>query len=552
METDAELVIRSRRGDPRAFDTLVRRHYKTALRAARRFAAIPEDADDLTQEAFVAACERLHQLAHPERFAGWLVTIVRNEGRMWHRRRFTQPTLFSLDDEEADSSSGNTEAARRNAVRDAIADAVSSLTAEQRDVVRLHYLDGYDYRETALLLDIPVGAVRGRLDRARNTLRKELHEMATTSNEWKLDARDLDALRHAATCALDTAEPERQALNALFFNGNGELIGADGHRIFRYASPSLQGIGPVLIHADLGRTLRDSHAEAGKGKLSVSGGEAVLRVNGDEIRAPLIEEAYPNWERAIPAGWELRSVARSGDWLAAIERLARCGEMPENRVVMILAPEDGLITLRAGDKPPGGVAWDVSGSFQAKFPVIGRKLAIAANIIYVEQAVRARAGRARRVLRQRAVEVVPGQAFVRRRPLGAHNAHAARVAPAACRHGPASSCPGHRARYFASFSWEASPDGDRPGRDRALESPPTRQRRRDAGAANSCFPGFLRGMPRQVASGAGSILGFFSPTSVMRRRRSARSFARTEACFGSRTRLFNSKGSAFRSYRCDS
>ena len=112
METDAELVIRSRRGDLRAFDALVRRHYKTALRAARRFAAIPEDADDLTQEAFVAACERLHQLAHPERFAGWLVTIVRNEGRMWHRRRFTQPTLFSLDDEEADSAGGNAEAAR--------------------------------------------------------------------------------------------------------------------------------------------------------------------------------------------------------------------------------------------------------------------------------------------------------------------------------------------------------------------------------------------------------------------------------------------------------
>lgn len=389
METDAELVIRSRRGDLQAFDALVRRHYKTALRAARRFAAIPEDADDLTQEAFAAACERLHQLAHPERFAGWLVTIVRNEGRMWHRRRFAQPTFFPLDDEEADSSAGNAEAARRNTIRDAIADAVSSLTPEQRDVVRLHYLDGYDYRETALLLDIPVGAVRGRLDRARTTLRKELQHMAAKSAGWDLDSHDLHALRHAATCALDTAEPEKQALNALFCNGKGELVGADGHRIFRYASASLKGVGPMLINADLGRALRDSYADARKGRLSISGGEAVLRVNGDEIRAPLIEESYPSWERAIPSEWALRSIARSGDWLAAIERLTRCGEMPENRMLIILAPEDGLITLRAGDKPEGGVAWDVSGSFRAEFPLGKQGLVIAANIVYVEQAVRA-------------------------------------------------------------------------------------------------------------------------------------------------------------------
>jgi len=384
METDAKLVIKCRQGDLQAFDVLVRRHYQAALRIARRFAAIPEDADDLTQEAFVIACERLHQLAHPERFAGWLTSIVRNEARMWHRRRFTQPTLLSLDEDECRVEAPRDE--HREAVRHAIADAVSSLTAEQREVVRLHYMDGYDYRETALLLDIPVGAVRGRLDRARSTLRKELREMVTTG--WDLNSRELDALRHAATCALDAAEPERQALNALFFNGNGELIGADGHRIFRYSSDSLKGMGPVLIHADFGRSLRDAHADSRKGKFSISGGEAVLRVNGDEIRAPLIEESYPNWERAIPEGWELRSTARAGDWLAAIETV-RLRPMPENRVLIILAPEDGRITLRGGDAPDGGVAWEVGGSFPAEFPVIGRKLVIVANIVYVEQAVRA-------------------------------------------------------------------------------------------------------------------------------------------------------------------
>lgn len=383
METDAELIIRCRAGDARALDALVRRHYKAALRIARRHAALPEDADDLTQEAFVIACERLDQLADPSRFGGWLLTIVRNQARMWHRRRFTQPTLFALDDEPATQAVD-----RSHAVREAVADAVATLTAEQRDAVRLHYLDGYDYRETALLLDIPVGAVRGRLDRARHTLRKELREMVTAA-AYELSARDLDAMRRAATCALDTDEPDRLTLNAVFFDGDGALIGADGHRIFRHTSESLKGVGPVIVHAELGRRLRDDYPNAHKGRVTISNGEAVLRMNGDEVRAPVIEGEYPHWERAVPSEWAFRSVSRAGDWLDALAMVTRLGPLPENRVLIVLSPEDGTIALRGGEKPDGGVAWEVGGSFRAEYPVGRKRLTIAANVVYVEQAIRA-------------------------------------------------------------------------------------------------------------------------------------------------------------------
>ena len=82
MLSDSELVTGCRRGERKAFSELMRRHYGTVRRIALSFAAIPEDADDLTQEAFIAAYERLDQLADPGRFASWLAAIVRNTKEM--------------------------------------------------------------------------------------------------------------------------------------------------------------------------------------------------------------------------------------------------------------------------------------------------------------------------------------------------------------------------------------------------------------------------------------------------------------------------------------
>jgi chromatin segregation and condensation protein Rec8/ScpA/Scc1 (kleisin family) len=79
--------------------------------------------------------------------------------------------------------------------------------------------------------------------------------------------------------------------------------------------------------------------------LSVSNGEAVLHLNGGtEIRAPLVDEKYVSWEAAVPGGWELRSTARAGDWLEAIEMLARrCDQLPENRVREIAHEEVSVV-----------------------------------------------------------------------------------------------------------------------------------------------------------------------------------------------------------------
>lgn len=361
--SDQELVELVRRGDRRAFDELVCRHYMAARRIACRYAALSEDAEDIVQESFIMAYERLHQLKQPDRFAGWLASIVRNQGLMWQRRKFSQPELTPFD--ESALVSDNWEALKRTAIRDVVADAIAGLTAEQRQVVCLHYLDGCDYRETAMLLDIPVAAVRGRLDRARKLLKRELAMISEKG--WELSGRDLSALRVASLFAFNGHE--KPAINALRLEG-GRLIATDTHRLFCYPAGSLKGVPLATIHADLGRQLQD-HPDERSARLRLTDKEAVLRFkSGSEIRVPLVADEFPpTWEKVVPPSYEFRVTARAGDWLA------------------VLTPHEGRVILRQGESSADGPAWEASASFPAEFPAGGKDLVIAVNSLYLEQAV---------------------------------------------------------------------------------------------------------------------------------------------------------------------
>ena len=404
MVNDADLVRRCRQGERQAFDALVQRYYSMAWRIARRFAATTEDADDLTQETFVAAYEHLPQLMEPDRFGFWLATIVRNQGRMWCRRRVAQPALFPLEEEGAESSAAMASAAlaaarelsRVAAIRNQIAGALEALTREQRRAVELHYLEGHSYREMALLLGVPVGAVRGRLDRARGALRRELHAMEPGIAEWEMGRLELDALCEAAMCA--SADPQKGLLNSVFLSG-GALASTDTHRVFVHAAPALEQIPPLLIHADLGRALRNLHPQARQGWLRVEGETAILRLeSGDEMRAPLITGRFPDYRRVVPENFAYQASAAAADWLAALETLAiqrgrstAAGQdaPADPRILITLSPEDECIFLRDGEARGAGrrIGWEVSASFAARFAAGSHEMILAANPTYVQQAV---------------------------------------------------------------------------------------------------------------------------------------------------------------------
>ena len=76
--SDATLVERTRRGDAAAFDALVRRHLRAAYAVALARVGEPADAEDVCQDGFITALRRIDDCRQPDRFAAWLLRIVRN------------------------------------------------------------------------------------------------------------------------------------------------------------------------------------------------------------------------------------------------------------------------------------------------------------------------------------------------------------------------------------------------------------------------------------------------------------------------------------------
>src|SRR5262249_56976677 len=81
------LVVRAQRGDAPAFAALVRRFLRAAYAVALAIVRRRADAEDVAQDAFVLALERIGSCREPARFAGWLLTIVRNRALSWVERR---------------------------------------------------------------------------------------------------------------------------------------------------------------------------------------------------------------------------------------------------------------------------------------------------------------------------------------------------------------------------------------------------------------------------------------------------------------------------------
>ena len=133
-----------------------------------------EAAEDVSQEAFVHAIEKIDDCRDPSRFGAWLRQIVRSHARN-HIRYMQVRRTEPLSDELATAAAGSPSdlAERADMARHLLA-ALRSLTEERREVVLLHDLEGWTHREIAARMGIPEGTVRSHLHLARKDLRKQL------------------------------------------------------------------------------------------------------------------------------------------------------------------------------------------------------------------------------------------------------------------------------------------------------------------------------------------------------------------------------------------
>lgn len=173
-EGDAVLVGRARGGDAAAFEALVRRHLRAATAVAVGVLADRADADDVCQDAFIAALEQLDSLTEPHRFGAWVLRIVRNRALSALRKqrvRTAEPLEWATG---AVSDSNPQRDAERSALRDRLDGALATLPEHQRQIVLLHDLEEWKHREIGELLGMPEGTVRHHLFLARRALRARL------------------------------------------------------------------------------------------------------------------------------------------------------------------------------------------------------------------------------------------------------------------------------------------------------------------------------------------------------------------------------------------
>lgn len=177
--TDAELVRRARKGEREAYALLVKRYSRAAYVVAFSVTRSHEDAEDAAQESFLVALDRMDECRTPDRFAGWLMTIVRNRSRNLIRREALRVTEQVPASASAKTGAPDREM-ERSELREAITTALESLSEIQRQVVLLHDLEGWKHREIAERIGLPSGTVRSHLHFARKALREAL---AHTRNE---------------------------------------------------------------------------------------------------------------------------------------------------------------------------------------------------------------------------------------------------------------------------------------------------------------------------------------------------------------------------------
>jgi RNA polymerase sigma-70 factor (ECF subfamily) len=167
------LVERAAQGDVGAFEALVTRHQRAAVRLAAVIAG-SADAEDIAQEAFVKAYRALDRFHHGAAFSPWLFRIVANEARN-HRRSSGRRARLALRVLPTPAHGPTPEdAAVASQQREALMAALEGLPERDRLVLACRFLLGLSEAETAAALDCATGTVKSRTSRALDRLRERL------------------------------------------------------------------------------------------------------------------------------------------------------------------------------------------------------------------------------------------------------------------------------------------------------------------------------------------------------------------------------------------
>lgn len=180
-KTDEELIALFQGGDERAFIELVDRYKDRLINFVYRFLNDMTDAEDLVQETFLKVYKNKHAYREIAKFSTWIYTIAgnlaRSELRKKKRRKTYTMSDMSFDDNEfepVDTSKGTEDIVFNSYAGEEIMKAIRALPEPFKTIIILRDIQELSYENISSILDIPMGTVKSRVNRARLKLQETL------------------------------------------------------------------------------------------------------------------------------------------------------------------------------------------------------------------------------------------------------------------------------------------------------------------------------------------------------------------------------------------
>ena len=177
---DVELIRRTLAGDNNAFSELVEKYQKQVHALAWRKTGDFHTAEDITQDTFLKAYQRLHTLKEPQRFAGWLYVIAtRRCLALFRQKRLQTQVIENIDTPVSNKDAYSQHIAEEQAKtivkeqQEVVKKLLATLKESDRTVITLHYFGEMTCEEMSEFLGVSANTIKSRLRRARNRLKKE-------------------------------------------------------------------------------------------------------------------------------------------------------------------------------------------------------------------------------------------------------------------------------------------------------------------------------------------------------------------------------------------